>query len=521
VLSSVPVRRLSWGSAVLGWLAPLAVVALAVVLRWTLGADSGLGFDEAWHVELSTGRGSAHLTLPWNQAIPDSQAVTSLEGAGPWWSPWRGMREATHPPLYVLVLRVWEELFGQSVLALRGLSILLSAATVGLLFAVVRAHSGAVAAAWSAALLAVAPQQVVLGQEVRGYAMLQLLGVVAVACLLRLHTTTRPGLWATGLGVTLLALVFTHYFGAAAFLATAVFAMVALKGNRRWMELAAVLVPTVLFMVAWLPTALGQWRWVAGTGDLVLREPVAGHALRTLGRLASLPVRQLVETDGLPGLLGWLPLVGAACYLLPWLLRRRPELLVWGVWLASVAALVGGLDLARTTRHLTLLRYTCLVAPAVCALLASVSCSRWRWLRNAVPAAVLLLCALGRPTPVEEPDWRSFGRTVEDVVGRNEPLVFFGGPQRAWYFGGVLQLGASFHADVWPRTVLRKTSDAAPISLADLGSGTAWVVSGPPSPDVASLFPGCRPIAVLAVRDIAYLVRIELPGRLPAQTTPR
>lgn len=498
------------------WLAPLAVVALAVALRWALGADSGLGFDEMWHVELSTGRGSAHLTMPWNQAIPDSQSVTSLEGAGPWWSPWRGMGEATHPPLYVLVLRVWEELLGQSVLALRGLSILLSAATVGLLFAVVRTHSGTVAATWSAALLAVAPQQVVLGQEVRGYAMLQLLGVAAVACLLRLRTTSRPGLWAGWLGVTLLTLIFTHYFAAAAFLATAALVMVGLKGNRRWMASAAVLVPTAVFAVAWLPTALGQWRWVAGTGDLVLREPTSGHVLRTLGRLASLPVRQLVETDGLPGLLGWLPLLGAAVYLLPWLLRRRPELLVWGVWLASVAVLVGGLDLARTTRHLTLLRYTCLAAPAVCALLASARDPRWRWLGSAAPAAVLLLCVLGRPTPADEPDWRPFGRTLEAVVGRNEPLVFFGGPQRAWYFGGVLHLGASFHADVWPRTVLRKTSDAAPLSPAGLGPGTAWVVSGPPSPDVAALFPGSRPIGVVTVRDIAYLVRIELPGHSPS-----
>jgi len=61
----------------------LLILAAAAFLRVRrMGSDS-LTFDEQWHLELSTGRGSPHVRLPQDVLIADAPDVTSLKGAPP------------------------------------------------------------------------------------------------------------------------------------------------------------------------------------------------------------------------------------------------------------------------------------------------------------------------------------------------------------------------------------------------------------------------------------------------------
>src|SRR5256885_15757517 len=94
------------------WIVLIAILVLGGALRFERASYGSLTFDEQWHLELSTGRGSPHVRLPEDQLISDAPAVTSLGNAPPAWAGGAHMDRVVHPPLFVLGLRVWRNLFG-------------------------------------------------------------------------------------------------------------------------------------------------------------------------------------------------------------------------------------------------------------------------------------------------------------------------------------------------------------------------------------------------------------------------
>ena len=62
-----------WAAAVI----PLLLLALliAAIVRFDRARADGLTFDEIWHVELSTGRGSPQISLPTNVLIPNAPSA--------------------------------------------------------------------------------------------------------------------------------------------------------------------------------------------------------------------------------------------------------------------------------------------------------------------------------------------------------------------------------------------------------------------------------------------------------------
>jgi len=96
-------RQLSLSSRVLIAL----IILLAGILRGIWLDRRCLFFDEIWHMELSTGRGSAHLRLPLDQLLPPQPNPVMLEAAPPWYSIWTHMDWVIHPPFYHFTLRAW------------------------------------------------------------------------------------------------------------------------------------------------------------------------------------------------------------------------------------------------------------------------------------------------------------------------------------------------------------------------------------------------------------------------------
>src|SRR5438046_9853756 len=126
--------RREWLSAML----LLLILAVAAALRiHRMGFDS-LTFDEQWHLELSTGRGSPHVRLPQDVLIPDAPDVTSLHGAPPVWAVWTHMDFVVHPPLYCVALRLWRHGFGESDAPAQLFSVACSLLSIVLLFFVGR-----------------------------------------------------------------------------------------------------------------------------------------------------------------------------------------------------------------------------------------------------------------------------------------------------------------------------------------------------------------------------------------------
>src|SRR5439155_9099080 len=69
--SPEPSRRATPGEVALVLIGILALAAGLRIARINYGS---LTFDEQWHLELSTGRGSPHVRLPEDTLIPDAPA---------------------------------------------------------------------------------------------------------------------------------------------------------------------------------------------------------------------------------------------------------------------------------------------------------------------------------------------------------------------------------------------------------------------------------------------------------------
>ena len=131
-----------------------------------------------------------------------------------------------HPPFYYSVLKLWRSLFGGDAVALRSLSVLLSAAAVPVVMLAAFEQErqrptghGLLHAGLAGFLAAASPMLVILGQEPRPYPLLTLGYAVATLALLRLMGQFRDGeagswpnwltlagatelvLWSHGLGV--------------------------------------------------------------------------------------------------------------------------------------------------------------------------------------------------------------------------------------------------------------------------------------------------------------------------------
>jgi 4-amino-4-deoxy-L-arabinose transferase-like glycosyltransferase len=164
-------------------------------------------------------------------------------------------RGESTPPLYYVLAWLWSRPFGLGEVGLRSLSALLGTLTVPVAFAAARELCGSRVGLWVAALAAVSPFLVWYSQEARSYALLVLLGALAVwlfARLLREGGARNAALWAL---VAALALA-THYF--ALFLIAPMALWLLLHAPRR---LAVPAVGAVgLAGVALLPIALDQQR---------------------------------------------------------------------------------------------------------------------------------------------------------------------------------------------------------------------------------------------------------------------
>ena len=201
-----------------------AVAALAAALRWFRIDAQSLWYDEGI---------SAHQL---SRSFPEILHAAALD---------------THPPLYYWSLKAWGEVLGQSELALRSLSAVFGVLAVVMAFLIGRRLFGTLAGFVGATLLAVSPLAVYYSQEVRMYAMVTALGLVAV------YAYTFRNFWlyaAAGL-----ATLYTQYLGIAILAAVNLHALIFLTRQRRtWLEWAAANAIIAIGFLPWLPTFLDQ-----------------------------------------------------------------------------------------------------------------------------------------------------------------------------------------------------------------------------------------------------------------------
>ena len=469
----------------IGHLWPLAIaLVLAVAVRVPHLGRQGYDLDEMWAAEVAVGRGSPHATLPTDVVIDAPPRLTwpaDRPGAAAVWS----HLAATHPPLYEVLLRAWQELLGPGDARERALSTVAGVAAVAVLYDVVRVRSGRWPAACAAVLLAVAVPQVQYARLTRSYALLTVAALAMADALARIEVRGPTRRRSAALAIATAATLLTHYFAAAAVAATGGYALLAFRGRPRRSAVLAMAAGTAVFALAWGPFVAGQRHLFARDDPATdfLRSDLPGHVGWTLWRAALVPLTMLFPQ---PPQAARFAVAGAVLYAVPLLLAGRSRsdragLTFWAAWLLAVVGLVTALDLARGTTHLFYVRYVILAGPAVCALLPTVLAAAVPgrpWVVAAACAAAVGGCLLAVADTVDDPD-RSPPAELRAAIGpplSADDLLLFTAPPRYAQFAGAHYLLFDRYLGPIPCPVVVLTRPASPAVMDRLRrSRRAWV----------------------------------------------
>ncbi|HVT90326.1 MAG TPA: glycosyltransferase family 39 protein [Tepidisphaeraceae bacterium] len=498
------------------WLLLMVILAIGAGTRIARCGFEGLTFDEQWHMELSTGRGSYHVGMPRDQYILQAPASTSLKGAAPVTAIWTHITYAVHPPLYFITLRIWREIFGEGDAPAQALSIFCSLIAIVLMFEAARRLNGLVPALWAALIFAVAPTQAWVDQLVRGYAMLQMVGMATVLALVMLKTSPdKSAIKSAALGVLALAMMLTHYFAIAPLLGVGVFVLIGLRSKARWQALTALVCAAIIYSIIWLPFMLRQRQDVVDADAWLKKEDAVKMAII---RTATWPWRLIADTGLEDHPQPW-PYLSAAMFVLPLVfMRRRPDMLLWYVWMASALGFIGVLDAVRGTTNSRFARYVIQAGPAVFVLFAVLVSLLPKWLARPIPLA-LVAAALGMSWVIyipEQGDLRPIGTFLDAHVTDSEPVIFYSGDLPE-YFRGIYFLAGAHYSHQFPRPAMELSKPPGDALLRSIPHATAWVVSSPlPANGMAERFPSAQILEQYDLIRLATIAHIRLPTTMPA-----
>jgi uncharacterized membrane protein len=466
-----------------------AILLFALVARFYHLSAQSLWLDELWTLEMAAGHGTEHQALPLNTLIAQPPDLTHLSDANSITSIWTRMDQITGPPLYPMLLRFWETIFGEGEQAVRSLSAVCSLlAVVALLFVCAPR-----AALWPCALMAVAGPQIVYAQETRPYALMLLLGLICIALVRRIERRGPTAPSCVVLGILLLSLLLTHYFAIGALVAIFAYAVCFTRGRVRRALLLSVIATSAAFAICWGPF---MWRQIPrfSTADrptLFLTENVGGHFFRTCWRLVTLPISLLVDQRPIPLHFAAGLLVYAAAAGLLW---RRRLLPMWVLWFTAIVGLLAALDFARSTKHLEFIRYALLASPAVYVVAGEL------WIRppklafvgHFVPTLIVLFCLIHLPRAydTQKADYRAAAAALAASAQHGEPIVF-AGPSET-FAPQVLYLTISHYISQPPSgPVMLIDSPAPPTVMGSLRRwNRVWLVADPEVTDAERWLPG-------------------------------
>jgi 4-amino-4-deoxy-L-arabinose transferase-like glycosyltransferase len=484
----------------------IVILAIAGFLRFWGIAGQSLWMDEIWSIEIATSRGHLHDQLPAGVIRTDQVDLTGVAGAPPWWKIWSGESDYSYPPLYNLLLRAWLEFFGNSAAAGRSLSAIISLASVLIFFDLCRLVYNPRIGLLGAGLMALAPGQLDVAQEMRCYALLIFLALCAADTLVRIErfgaNPRRIGL----LGLALSAAFLTHYLFGGLAVMLAIYALLRLRRQDRRGAILAFVGAFLLILIVWgYPFYWQMSHFPGGTPGFLQEGKFWEHGKLTFLRFAGLPgeyvagegaaekiLRMQSPGDFVPSFL--LLLLAAFTLLLPLLrLPWRRDLLLWVLWIFGTLFWVTAFDLLKQTTLVGYIRYTILASPAIYAVIAGFNWPNRPILRDAAAICVIVFALalsidrLKNPPEAKE-DWRQLVSHLNADAGAKDLLMFYSNDR--WESPGVWYMGLKYYAPDSQRPWLLLTGPPTPEVLNQLQNRQSfWLVGLYPRRDAAGLFP--------------------------------
>ena len=448
--------------------AAVLVTAAAVGLRVFGLTTKSLWFDETYSVFVAS--------LPIERLF----VVTAINDA--------------HPPLYYLLLHLWMPVLGDGELAVRALSVLISAAVVPVTWGFGRHLVGSGAALVAAGLVALAPAQVAAGQEARMYGLLTLAALLSWWALWAALAGRRS--W-TLYAFAVAAMLYSHYYGFFVVMAQAIYLVWVRAPFVAWRRWIVAGLGVIALLIPWIPALAGHV--LSGRAWPVFRPPL--HPVLLADTLASLVVgRPIFDPMGVAPLhpVGvWaLAVVGVVVVLAGvWAARAAGRRDAAALCLcASVVPLILAFGISFVV-HVFAPRYLIFAMPGL-ALLVGAAVVPPRsgvptWLRVAATAACVVVVTASAAALVrfyQQPrldvfDWRKVSATIAAGAQRDDAIAFLPGfariPVNYYFHGPQLRLALD------PRVLDAEGPRGSRMSLlvtALAERSRVWIVTVPPVP---------------------------------------
>lgn len=501
-------------------IALLLILAGAAALRiYRIDAQS-LWVDEIYTYLSATGHQFREYTaIPQNHLVDRVPSLTEPADALPWYTTLRADPDDVHPPTYGFLNRMWAMIFGWEGWKLRLLAAICSVAAIGLACGAVREWSGAWAAIATAAVMAVAQPQVRMGQEARVYSLVLAVAAAAAWVMARIEKRGVARRRIIALGILCFLLPLLHYFSLTIVATLGGYALIRFRGSVRRKTLMATIIPIVIFVAVWSPVLYRQAHGASAAGTTVFVDASKNHYQETLARLALFPIRSLFEP--LPSERNVSMIFAIVCVIPLFLLRKRPEIVIWLFWIPLNLAPALLNDLTHRSWTLEIERYTFFATLGIYALIGCFTELLPRRIGYLIPALALLGCALHlndtyhEETRKASQNWRRFAEFYHQIARPGDVTVFADASDPSHDSLYFLCLEHYAHPLPGPIALLNQPANA--ILLEQLaGRGVILVGDGGAA---KTYFPGIQITDQKGDPNLGMIVRLNVPGgsKLPGK----
>jgi hypothetical protein len=306
------------------------------------------------------------------------------------------------------------------------------------------------------------------------------------------------------------ALLLTHYESGMAGIALAAYVVIRLRSRLRIVVLLTLAGAMSAFVLIWGSNFYYQSTQFGHYDMYWFNESRHGHVWLVLQRMATLPVTFLQPLLRNSISFAWL---AGAFYLLPIrAMRRRPQLLLWGLLLLAIIGPLAIIDWIRSTNYLASIHYTYFATPAVFVLLSAAFADHPRpFFRHIIPVTAVVGCIVAIPQAYisEDPDWRQPTRYLDAHIQPGEPIVFTAGTYGS-YFTGYLYLATSYYSHSFPRPIMLLDDPTPPATLRQLRQyPSIWLLKSSPLPPTSYFLPGFEVVDNQFFPNIGLLQRLR------------
>ncbi|HWB52950.1 MAG TPA: glycosyltransferase family 39 protein [Tepidisphaeraceae bacterium] len=466
------------------------ILLLAGLIRFHALGRTSFWLDEFLSLRESSGGYSSPQQFPFNRVLSHPTPPTRLDRFVPWWKLWHVYDSEINPPLYFIALRIWRQAFGDSELAVRSLSALMSVAAVLFFYLAVSIQTSRTIALWAAAILAVAGPQIYFAQTARNYAMWMMLAMAAIWIELAIEKNGPTLVRLTALAICTLAMLLTHYFAALSVAAMWLYALLRLRGRARWEIITVLSIGVAMFLILWGGNLPPQMHAIANGAALWTKDLSSHPLLASIVRLLKLPLLSLTTLGQMvPAAIAFFVIIAIG------LVRSRSEgrTTFWLIWLGVGVMGVLGLDLISHKRLLEIPRYTfvsCVAIDALIPILSQKFLGRRWWVG---PLATIAICLVSLPRSYPQPtEWRDLATYLQKVVQPNDVVVYTCGQ---WQKAEAVCLftGISHYAPDLPGSTVVLTDIHSSVTHQLLKPGRSiWMICFQPDLSPRAIFPNAQ-----------------------------